>query len=149
MITVLPSELWHVHELAEDMRQRDQEEAKGIGMDPKDALLYTFKHGLMRRTAFVGDTVAAMWGLGGTPLGVVGQPYLVTGRACDTVSPIRFAKIYIKELNSMKSLFPVLENYVHSDYEGAVRMLELAGFDLSEDIPINGTRFKRFTMITV
>jgi hypothetical protein len=88
-----------------------------------------------------------MWGLYGTPLGMVGIPYLITGTACDSVNPVKFAKIYIKELKEMKSLFPVLENYVHAEHNKAVSMLELARFKLSEPVIINNEVFYRFTAV--
>jgi len=87
-----------------------------------------------------------MWGVCGTPLGVAGQPYLITGTVVNQISPVKFARIYIKEVESMRNLFPVLENYVHADYIGAVKMLQLAGFELSDKLSINGSDFYRFSM---
>jgi hypothetical protein len=148
MIEVVPSTMAHARELAKSIREKDQIEARALGLVPHKALFYAYRHSVLRRTAVVDGSVAAMWGISGTPLGVVGQPYLITGTVCDKIHPVTFAKIYIKELKGMKSLFPVLENYVHSDYEGAVEMLRIAGFELSDPIDINGTSFRRFRMVS-
>lgn len=148
MIEVVPSTLVHARKLATNIRPKDQDEARALGMAPHKGLFYAYRHSLLRRTALVRGSVAAMWGVSGTPLGIVGRPYLVTGKLCDTVHPVAFAKVYIKELKGMRALFPVLENYVHSDYDGAVSMLELAGFTLSEPIDINGALFRRFSMVS-
>lgn len=148
MIEVVPSTLAHARELARSIRPADQKEAEALGMAPHRALFYAFRHSVLRRTALVDGSVAAMWGVGGTPLGILGMPYLITGTVCDKVHPVIFAKIYIKELKGMKSLFPVLENYVHSDYTGAVSMLRIAGFELSDPIDINGASFRKFSMVS-
>ena len=147
-ITVIPSNIEHVKELEYDIREADKKEAEALGMSANKALFYSYKHALIRRTVLVDGRVAAMFGVCGSPLGVVGQIYLITGNVCDTVNPIRFAKVYMKELKALKSLFPVLENYVHSDHLGAVGMLKLAGFELSEPIDINGAKFQRFSMVS-
>lgn len=147
MITVVPTTVDHVKELSTNIREKDRREAESLGFSPEKALFYSYKHGLVRRTVLVDDRVAAIFGVVGSPLGIIGQIYLITGEVCNSMSPIRFAKIYLKELQGLKNLFPVLENYVHSDYKGAVGMLRIAGFELSEPIEINGTTFQRFTMV--
>lgn len=93
--------------------------------------------------------VAAMWGLGGTIVGQVGQPYLITGVECEKVSPFAFARVYKQEVELMKTMFPTLENYVDSRYKGAVRMLKIAGFQLSEEpvqVKPTGALFYKFRM---
>lgn len=146
-IEIVPSTVQHVRELSENIRIKDRREAEALGLKPNRALFYSYKHALVRHTLLIDDRVAAMWGLCGTPLGTVGQPYFVTGVDVEKLSPIRFARLYIRELNSLKNIFPVLENYVHSDYKGAVRMLRLAGFTLSEPVLINDNLFQRFTLV--
>jgi len=130
------------------MRENDKKEARALGLIPHHALFYAYKHACFRRTALVDGRVAAMWGVVGTPLGLVGQPYLITGTECDGVSPIAFAKVYLKELQAMARIFPILENYVDAEYTGAVGMLELAGFNLTEETTFHGHRFYKFTMKT-
>lgn len=146
LVSIVPSELSHVNELAKNLREKDRIEAEALGLTAYKALHYSFKHGLLRKTAFVDNEIAAMWGVGGTPMSILGQPYLITSPVCETVSPLLFARIYKNEVRIMKSLFPVLENYVHADYTQAVKMLRLAGFTIGPEILIDDNRFYKFTL---
>lgn len=144
-VDIVQSDLSHVRELSKSLRDGDQIEAISLGLAPHKALYYSYKQGLYRRTGLVDGKVAAMWGVAGTLLGLVGQPYLATGREVEKISPIRFARIYKKQTHIINQIFPILENYVDASYLGAVGMLRLAGFELSEPIQmLNGT-FCRFS----
>lgn len=123
-------------------------EALGLGLDPEKAVFFSYRGGLWRRTALINGRVAAMWGLAGTPMGLVGQPYLITSPVCQEISPIRFARVYREEVKTMKKLFPILENYVDASYEGAVRMLRIAGFELKgpRKVPPFDKEFYQFRM---
>ena len=147
MITIVPSTLKHVRELSETMREADKNEMSRLGVAPHKALFYSFKFSILRRTALIDGKVAAMWGVYGVPTGITGQPYLLTSPVSETVSPLKFAKIYMNEVNQMKKLFPVLQNYVDASYTGAVRMLKLAGFEL-EPVTLNGNDFYKFSMVS-
>lgn len=144
MIEVVPSTLAHARELATNIRSKDQDEARALGMAPHRGLFYAYRHSLLRRTALVRGSVAAMWGVSGTPLGMVGQPYLITGELVNHVSPMSFVRIYRQEVKSFQSLFPILTGYVASDYHEAVRVLKIAGFSVSEPEDVNGNHFQRF-----
>jgi hypothetical protein len=87
-----------------------------------------------------------MWGICGVHIGLIGHPYLITGYKALSVSPVRFAKIYIQEVQVMKRMFPVLENYVDAEYTGACRLLEIAGFTLEGPMMLNNNQFYRFSM---
>lgn len=136
----------HAKDLSETLREGDKEEARALGHDPKKATFFAFRHGVLRKTALVNGRVAAMWGVCGSFLGLSGQPYLITGNECDNVSPHAFAKIYRKEVLLMQEAFPVLENYVDYRYEGAIRMLRLAGFRVTGPYPMepHGMMFLKF-----
>lgn len=140
------SNLRDVRELTKIMRKNDQLEAIALGSSPNRALYQSFKHGLYRITALIDGDVAAMWGVAGSPLGIVGQPYLVTGTNVTKISAIRFTKIYKSEVSKMLRLFPVLENYVDASYTSAVRMLELAGFTVSKEFEYNNNYFRKFSI---
>lgn len=148
IVTIEDSNPSHVRELRKTIRVGDRQEAISLGLDPEKALFYAYKHSLLRRTAFVDGEVAAMWGVSGTPLALVGQPFLITGLASELISPLRFARIYKRQAEEMSSLFPVLENYVDASYDGAVRLLEISGFTLSGPITFNGNEFYRFTKVS-
>ena len=140
------SVLGDVEKLSCSMRQKDRKEAEALGMSAEKALYLTFKHALLRRTAYLGDDIVAMWGVSGTPLSLVGRPYLVTSEVSYKIHPITFCKIYKKEVSSMNSLFPVLENYVDARYTEAVRLLKIVGFELSPQ-KINGNDFYKFKKV--
>lgn len=87
-----------------------------------------------------------MWGLHGELLGSTGHPYFLTGTESEKVSSIRFARLYKEEVQVMRTLFPILENYVDATYEHAVRLLKIAGFTLSPPVFVNGNPFLKFRL---
>lgn len=137
----------HAKDLSETLRENDKQEAIRTGQDPKKAVFFAYRHSLLKRTGLVDGRVAAMWGVGGSFLGI-GQPYLITGTEVENVSSFSFARVYKNEVEIMKSLFPVLENYVDSRYEGAIRMLKIAGFTLTGPYPMypHGDLFLKFRL---
>lgn len=146
-IDIIPSTSAHVRELCLSLREKDKQEARAAGLVPHKALFYSYKNAFLRRSCLIDGRVAAMWGVVGSPLGILGQPYLVTGSLSETISPLVFSRIYIREVLVMKKYFSVLENYVDADYTEAVRLLEIAGFSLSDIITTkHGFRFRKFSM---
>jgi len=109
------------------------------------------KHSVYRKTATIEGLIAAMWGIGGDLFGLIGRPYLITSNEVYKISPLQFSKIYRKEVESMKNFFPQLENYVDASYEGAVRMLKIAGFELEGPIDFGPHKrpFYKFSMVGV
>ncbi len=78
---------------------------------------------------------------------MTGVPYLITNEKIHNMSPLRFVRTYVKELNRMKELFPVLENYVDSDYKESIRMLHMTGFKFVQEINLpNGKMYYKFRM---
>ena len=143
-IEIKPSTLSDVRSF--EFREKDRQEAEKLGLDPKKGLFYAYQHAILRRTAFIDNVASAMWGVAGVPLGIIGQPYLVTGPLVEQISPIKFARIYKQEVEHMKQLIPRLENYVDFEYSEAVRLLKLAGFILEKPIRIGKQEalFSRF-----
>jgi len=146
MFEIKYSVLDDVEKLSADMRVKDRLEAEAIGMDAKKALYLTFKYGILRKSAFLDGKIVAMWGICGTPLSLVGRPYLITSNEVSQMSPLKFARIYGKEVKAMSNLFPVLENYVDAKYDEAVRLLKIVGFELTPQ-KINGNDFYRYRMV--
>lgn len=134
-IVVVPSTMAHASAMANNIRKKDKLEAERMGLDARRGLFYAYRTAVWRRTALVDDKVAAMWGVRGMTLSGVGEPYLITTPVVETVSPVRFARVYRNEVNQMKQLFPILENYVDANYDEAVKMLRIAGFQIS-DTPV-------------
>ena len=67
-ILIVPSKIEDVYRVANNLRSEDKAEITGFGLDPKEALRTSFRHAIIRRTAFVDGEIAAMWGLGGAML---------------------------------------------------------------------------------
>lgn len=146
-VIVKVSVLDDVEKLSKTIRVKDRKEAEALGMSAEKALYLTFKHGLLRRTAFIDGEVAAMWGVTGTPFSLVGIPYLVTGELSEKITPLEFCRIYKKEVEVMNGLFPILENYVDASYTEAVRLLKITGFELTPEV-INNHHFYKFKMVS-
>lgn len=148
VVSVVPATESHVNALSLRLREADVREVVRLGDEPLTAVAGSWRRSPVCRAALVNGTVAAMWGAAGTPMGFVGQPWLLTAPACELVSSLTFARIYCREARGMLALFPKLENYVDASYDGAVRLLQLAGFTLDEAKPYGPTRslFRRFVM---
>jgi hypothetical protein len=147
-IIVLPSTAVHVRALAANLRPADQNEIEIYGFPTNKALWRSFKASFLRHTAFIDNEIAAMWGVGGSPMGQMGQPWLMTTEAVKKISPLAFARIYQREVLRMLNVFPVLINYVDAEYTAAVRLLDIVGFNLGEPEPLgkNGALFRQFEM---
>ena len=149
-IEIIPSTALHAFELSKTLREKDKREAQGLGLEPRHGLFQAYRGACYRRTCLVDDEVAAMWGLHGNLLGTTGHPYLITGEKVYSVSQFTFARIYKQEVQIMRKMFPVLQNIVDADYPEAIRMLQLAGFSVSDEITeVTPDRwFRTFRMIS-
>lgn len=132
-ITIVDSTPEHIRLMAECMHARIAETALKLGVSPKKALWHSYKQSITCKTAFINDSIAAIWGLGGNLYGEIGQPWLVLAPTADD-HPFRVAFIYRKELKKMHEIFPILEDYVDESHAKAVRMLELMGFTFDEAV---------------
>lgn len=139
----------HIAELKESMRDEDRREIIEAGLTVRKALWRSYKNSLICETVLVEDEVAAIFGLGGSHLGNTGIPWLLTGRPCEKVSPLKFARIYQKQVERMLEHFPRLANYVDATYTKAVRLMENIGFKIGEpeQIGLNNRLFCRFEMV--
>lgn len=147
-IEIVESKALHAKLLAEALRDADREEGEALGLDANKSTFFAYRNASYRQTAFINGQIAAMWGVIGTPLSMVGQPYLLTTHAVEKISPVKFTRLYKSEVEKMKQMFPRLENYVDARYNQSVRMLKIAGFKLSEIMLLgpNKTPFYKFTM---
>ncbi len=136
----------HVMELKDTIREADKKEIEGFGYSYKKGLWRSFKTGLTAKTALIDGRVAAIWGVGGTFLGDTGIPWLLTSEEVYKVSPLKFTRIYQKEVYKMLNLFPRLENYCASEYTQALRLLEICGFTLGQPEKIEKGMYVKFTL---
>ena len=137
----------HVYELIDNLRELDRAEIEGMGFSCERALWRSYKKGLFNKTALLNGKVLAIWGVGGTMLGEIGVPWLLTSNEYNKISPMKFARIYRKEVAKMLELFPVLVNYVDASYNQAVRLLEISGFKLHDpEFFKSGKMYRKFEM---
>lgn len=145
-IEIVPTTAAHVRELQKTLREDDRREIEGYGFSSAQGLWKSYRFGIMNRTGLIDGRVAACWGVGGSFLGDIGSPYLMTSYEVERISSLRFAKIYQNEVFNMLSVFPKLVNFVLADYEKAVRLLSIVGFTLGEPEPIGSSVYRKFEM---
>lgn len=146
-IRIVPTRAQDIRDIADKLRDGDLKEMLAMGY-PHRILWRSYKRSFMTKTAFIDGDIAAVWGVGGTPLGGEGNPWLVTTEAVNKISPLAFARIYQDEVIRMINIFPQLANYVDASYNKAIRLLDIVGFSLGEPEPMgkNGEMFIRFEM---
>jgi hypothetical protein len=142
---IVPSKIDDVYRIAANLRNEDAAEITGFGLDPRTALRNSFRHAILRKTAFVDGKIAAMWGLGGAMLADSGTPWLMTTPVVERV-PVMFLKVGRAQLAEMLTHRNFLENVVLASYRRACRFLEVLGFVLDPPKPIGpqGMPFRRF-----
>lgn len=145
-IEIISANLSHVQELGRTMNREHILEYEGIGQKSHRALWRSWKRAVIRKTAIVDGEVGAIWGVGGSFIGLIGYPFLVTSPKAREVNPHEFASIYRTEVRKMLELFPILENWVDNTYIGAIKLLKLSEFSLDEPIPIGKMKrlYRRF-----
>lgn len=143
-VVIVPTTAAHIRELTANLRAKDRLEIENYGFSASKGLWRSFKQGVFNKTALIDGRVAACWGCAGVLLGSKGQPWLLTSNEVYKISPLRFAKIYQREVYQMLNLFPYLENYVDSGYDEAVRLLQIIGFSLGEPEKLGNGRYRKF-----
>lgn len=141
IVTTLPS---HIAALKVNLRCEDVNEILHLGVSVQHALWYSYRRSLIRKTALIDSMVAAAWGVHGTFMGKTGVPWLLTSPKVKQISPLKFAKIYQEEVLQMLKIFQRLENYVHAEYDSAVRLLEIIGFTVEEPQAMRDGMYRRF-----
>ncbi len=135
----------HLLEIRNRLRSGDAMEITCLGLGISRALWRSYRSSLISRTAYVDGEIAAVWGCGGSALGGIGEPWLLTSPAIEKI-PVSFVREARQEVNAMLGIFPVLQNYVAANYRQACRFLECVGFDLGEAFPAGPARapFRQF-----
>jgi hypothetical protein len=145
MIEILPTTLAHLDYLGTRLRAGELHEIACLGSTPADALRRSYAGSIYARTGIADGRIAAVWGCGGSPLGGVGEPWLLTTPEVERI-PIRFVKVARQEVGQMLALFPVLSNYVSVQYRQACKLLEVIGFRLGDPVPIGSGLWHEFRM---
>ncbi len=143
---IVPATADHVRQLKDTMREKDKKEIESFGIPPKRGLWNSYKQGLMNKTMLVDGNVAAIWGCGGTYLGEIGHPWLLTSCELDKVLPVKIFRMYRAQAVDMLQVFHRLENYVEASYHKSIRLLSLSGFTIGEPEPFGKGMFRKFSM---
>ena len=145
---VLPCAPEHLLALAENLRAGDRAEIEAAGITPQRALWRSYRTSIIARTGFIDGEVAACWGCGGSPLGRAGQPWLLTGPACERAK-VTFVRVARFETARMLRLFPELRGMVDARYSRAIRLLEALGFTVGPEQPWGplGAMFREYVLV--
>ena len=146
-IEMIPTTEAHMRILAQTMREEDRREVELFGWTPAQATQESLSGAIYGTTALVNGKIAACWGLGATDDPKVGKPYLLTNYESLNVSPIRFAKIYKREVAKMLKMFPILENYCDSCHHSALRLLRICGFTVGKPESFGQGLFCKFVKV--
>lgn len=144
-IEIVPTSKEHLLELRETIRDSDRREIEDLGISCEDGILRSFKNSLTNKTLLVDRRVAAVFGCGGTFIGEFGRPWLLTSHEMKNISPLKFVRLYKKEMYEMLEMFPVLENFCSASYTQSLKLLEMCGFTISEPQEIGTGLFCRFS----
>jgi hypothetical protein len=143
-LQIVDSTQSHLRQLSKTLRVEDRNEILALGMSPEKALSISYKNAIYRKTAFIDEKVAAVWGVSGNFMGEVGTPYLLTSTEVVKITPLLFVRIYKYEVEKMLEIFSSLENYVDVNYTSAVRLLKMIGFTVGEPQKIESGMFCKF-----
>jgi len=138
-----------VNIIAGSMRVADIAELKAGGSDPLSALQLGLDSSdvCVTVTTLDGEPFA-MYGVApGCVLTGMGRPWLL-GTDTSLKYKREFLTATYSVINSMLSMYPRLENYVHVDNRISVRWLKWMGFNMDDPFvsPVSGEKFMRFWM---
>ena len=132
--------------LRRNLREGDKREVLNFGNCLRRILWDSYNYTLEPKSIFVDGQLAAVFGCGGTVLGNVGKPWLLTTPVSEK-SPILFVRVYRQQVMEMLENYPVLENMVDASYTKAIKLLEMVGFSVYHAEPIaSGAMFRKFRM---
>lgn len=142
---IIESEFWHIGELCGSLRYDDLHEITCFGLRPFKVVKQCFKTSHLRRSVFVENKLAAMWGLSGVMLGRIGEPWLLTSKEIEKI-PVSFVKEGRVEIAEMLTMCERLEGITTESYPRAHRFLRALGFQLSEPLVVKNVPVRRYWM---
>jgi hypothetical protein len=144
-VAILATQPAHIAAMRDRLRDEDRRECESAGLRAGKALWRSYRGSALVRTAFVDGEIAAMWGVGGCPLGGTGQPWLLTTPVVER-APVAFIREGRQEVAEMLTVFPILVGFVDASYHRAVRLLGVLGFEVDNPLPFgaNGALFRRY-----
>lgn len=144
---IIPAQAEHIAALDARMRDRDRAEVEAAGFSAVRILWKSYRQSVMAWTAFVDGEIAVMAGCGGSVMGPMGHPWMLTTKAVEK-TPVALIKEARIRVRAMLMAFPVLQGHVIASYEQACRLLRLVGFTLDAPAPFGKQQelFCRYTM---
>ena len=107
MIEIIQATLSHVQELSMTMNREDRDEVEGLYLKAHRVLWRGWKNSVIRKTLMIDGEVGAIWGVTGSPLALIGHPWMLTSKKVRGMSPHTFAKLYKSEVRGLLEVFPV------------------------------------------
>ncbi len=144
---IVPTEIDHVGIIASNMRELDRQECiAAIGLDPADALYYSFTGSENVWTILYKDKPIAIFGVARLSLlSEVGVPWMLGTDELDQAGwpIIRFSR---KIIRGLLEYYSKLENYVDARNKKSIKWLRWCGFIIEPPEPYGAYRlpFHRF-----
>lgn len=146
-IEILPATQKDIIDLRKNLREGDRREVLNFGTCLRRILWDSFNYTPDPKSIFVEGKLAAVFGCGGTIIGEVGKPWLLTTPVSEKY-PLLFVRTYRQQVMEMLENYPVLENMVDASYAKAIKLLEMVGFSVYDPEPFgaHGALFRKYRM---
>lgn len=131
---ILPAERAHIAALTGRLRAGDAAELQAAGIPPGRALWRSYRASVFSRVALVDGEIAAAWGMGGSPFGRIGRPWLLTAPPVER-APLAVLRVGRQEVALMLAVCPELRGVVDAAYGRAIRFLVALGFGIGPEFP--------------
>ncbi len=133
---IVPAKPIHAGMMSLRMRAEDRAEIEGLGYrDVRRTLRLLVRSSSLSRAAFVGDEIAALWGISNTLLSGTARGWLVTTATIERI-PLAFFRECRRGIDEILARTPLLVSQVAFSYDRAIRFYKLLGFDIGEPLPI-------------
>lgn len=139
-----PCTLAHIRAILPRLREDDRAELEAAGK-PRHVLIHLWRESSVRRSYFVDDEIAAVWGCSGALAGETGELWLFTTPAVERV-PITFIKEARRSIHEMLHTHTTLVSGVLAGYAKAEKFLEGMGFVMGDAQPYGDKMFRQVTL---
>ena len=133
-ISIIPTTVEHIRQIAGNLREDDLREIEKWGAPPFKAIWRSYKSSKICRSGFVNGEIVAIWGISGSLLGIVANPWLITSKAADEY-PFVFTMIYRREISEMLKSYQLLETFCDTAYTKSLKLMRIIGFKEREFVP--------------
>jgi hypothetical protein len=146
-IEIIPATQKDILTLRRNLREGDRTEVLNFGPCLRRILWDSFNYTPDPKSIFVHGELAAVFGCGGTVLGNIGNPWLLTTPISEK-NPLLFVRTYKQQVMKMLENYDILENMVDAGYPKAIKLLEMVGFFVypPQAYGSMGKMFRKFQM---